>query len=294
MKMIMDQRANTTADIAEALRLQGLHGEEMTEALEARQKRENEYLDKKWAEIDALANAAVAKEKEADSVKWLEHQIRSLTMKLNMKHNQNEADQKRLKNARTIQEIRLRKLQYAQRKADQFKTIQEGLTKKAAPANELGAEGRLDELKTQASVLRDAVANPNPTRSTEDRALDRDLLEKQESEIVTLEEAFEAKAQSENRDHYIARSILPRNLKKPLPTPYTLEGVRIQWVDIRDAMFASGKWPELIEHEDLALNKSREGVALLSVENYEIERAQEIGSILEALEAQRNGEAATA
>jgi hypothetical protein len=283
MKKIMNQRANTSADLAEVLKMQEKYGEEMTEAFNQRQQKENDYLDKKWAEINALANAAKAKEKEADNVKWLEHQIRSLTMKLNMKHNQNEADQKRLKNARTIQEIRLRKLQYAQRKTDQFKTMQEALTRKAAPANELGAEGKLDELRKQALVLREAVANPDPMRSASELAVDQDLLAGLETEIKTLEEAFEAKAQSESRDHYISRSILPRQMKKHLPTPYTLDAVRVQWVDMRDALFAAGQWPEVIEHEDLGLNKERSDIALLSSEEYEIEQHNEISSILEAL-----------
>lgn len=291
MKKIMNQRANMSADLAAVLQTQDKYAEKMTQAQEERRLKENEYLDKKWEEIDALANAALGKEKEADNVKWLENQIRSLTVKLNMKHNQNEADQKRLKSARNIQEIRLRKIQYALRKAEQYKTIQEGLVAKAAPAKELGAEQKLDEMRKNAVLLREAVAHPDPTRSAEDLAMDRDLLANQELDITALEEAFEAKAQSENRDHYIARSILPPNLKKPLPTPFSLEDVRIQWADVRDAMYAANKWPELIEHESLALNKSRDGVALMSVEDYAIERAREVGSILEALEAQRNGEA---
>jgi hypothetical protein len=288
MKKIMDQRANTSADLAEVLKLQEKHGEEMTEAFNQRQQKENDYLDKKWAEINALADAAKAKEKEADNVKWLEHQIRSLTMKLNMKHNQNEADQKRLKNARTIQEIRLRKLQYAQRKTDQFKTMQEALARKAEPANELGAEGKLDELKKSAAVLREALTNPDPMRTPYELTTDRNLLTGLETDIKTLEEAFDAKAQAESRDHYIQRSILPRQMKKPLPIPYTLDEVRVQWVDMRDALSAAGQWPAAIEHEDLDINKERGEIALLSAEEYAVERHNEVGSILEALQA-RNG-----
>jgi hypothetical protein len=84
MKNIMDQRANTSADIAEVLRIQELHGEQMQAAVDERQAKVTEFMDKKWADIDALANAAKAKAKETDNVKWLEHQIRSLTLKANM------------------------------------------------------------------------------------------------------------------------------------------------------------------------------------------------------------------
>jgi hypothetical protein len=290
----MDQRANTTADIAEVLRLQGEYADKISQVRAERQQKEDEYIAKRWAEIEDLANAAEAKEKVTDSVKWLEHQIRSLTMKLNMKHNQNAADQQRLKNARTIQEIRLRKIQYAQRKASQFKTAQDAIAAKAAPANEPGAQERLDKLQSQAAVLRAALANPDPTRSESDLATDRDLLATQEGEIAALEAAFDAKHQADNTsDHYIARSILPQKMKKALPTPFTLEGVSVRWADMRDALYAAGKWPEVIEHEELAWKKEMSGAALLSVEEYEVERYREVGSVLEVLQAQREGEGAS-
>ncbi|KAF2026473.1 hypothetical protein EK21DRAFT_74183 [Setomelanomma holmii] len=283
IKKIMDQRANMSADLAEVLRIQETHGRKMTEARDEQEAKAVEYMDKRWAEIDALANTARAKEKVADNIKWLEHQVRSLTMKLSMKHNQNEADQKRLKNAKNIQEIRLRKLQYAVRKAEQFKSAQEELTRTAAPAKELGADGKLSELQDQALVLREALANPDPTRTAQDLEIDRDLLARLDGEIATLEAAFEAQTQLESRDHHIARSVLPPPLKNTLPTPYTLEGVRIQWLDLQDAVYAAGQWPEPIEHEELPLNGVRSQVALLSVEEYELERSKEVSNIINAL-----------
>jgi hypothetical protein len=288
----MDQRANTTADIAAVLRSQDRFGRSKTEEAEARLKEETEYMDEKWAEIDALANAAVRKEKVADNPKWLEHQIRSLTFKLGMKHNQNEADQKRLKNAKIIQEIRLRKIQYALRKAEQFKTLQETLAKQAAPANELGAEGKLEELKNQANVLRQAIKNPDPTRNSIDIAADKDLLVEKEEEITALELAFEAKAQSENKDHYIARSVLPPPIREKLPPPFTLEGVSVRWADLHDALYAAYKWPTSIEHEQLAINKARSEAAMFSIDEYNAERRKEIGQIMQLLQ-QSQSEVAT-
>jgi hypothetical protein len=287
MKKIMDQRANMSADLCAVLQEQARYGKKMILEKEERSKKESEYMDKKWAEIDALANAALKKEKEADNVKWLEHQLRSLTLQLKMKHNQNDKDQQRLKNAKNIQEIRLRKIQYALRKADQFKTIQESLAAKAAPANELGAEQKLDEMRKHAILLREAVAKPDPRRSHDDHAKDREILANQERDITSLEEAFDAKARSENRDHYIARSVLPPPLKKPYPTPFSVRDVRIQWADIQDAMHAAGKWPRAIEHESLEMNKALQGTVLMSWEEFKTDRASEVGSILEAIELQR-------
>jgi hypothetical protein len=287
----MNQRANTSADLAAVLWIQRKHGKDTMAAFKKRQEKENEYLDKKWAEINALADAAKAKEKVADNVKWLEHQIRSLTLKLNMKHNKNEADQKRLKNAKIIQEIRLRKIQYAQRKTDQFKTMEEALARKAAPANELGAEAKLDELKKQADLLKEAIAVPNPEHSAAQVAEDQEILATLEADIKTLEEAFEAKAQAESHDHYISRSILPRQMKKPVPKIFSLDGVRVQWVDMRDALFAAKQWPKSIEHEDLGLNKERSNILLLTAAEFNTEIDNERQTILGAI---REREAAAA
>lgn len=279
----MDQRANTSADLAEVLRIQEAHGDKMIEALEEREQKVTDYLDKRWQQIDTLANAAMAKEKDADNVKWLEHQIRSLGFKLRMKHNQNDADQKRLQSAKSSLESRLRKVQYAQRKAEQLKNIEQDLTKRAAPANEAGAEEKLAHLKERARLFSNALENPDPTRSAEDLAVDKDLLAQHQSDIATLEQAFEAKKQLESRDHYIARSVLPPIFKKALPKPYTLEGVSVRWADMQDALFAAGQWPDMIEHETLALNKVRDNVALLSAEEFEIETNNEVGQILRTL-----------
>jgi hypothetical protein len=290
IRKIMHQRDNMSADLAEVLRVQEKHGAEMAKALDAQNQKAIEYLDKRWAEIDALASVAAAKAQVADNVKWLEHQIRSLTMKLNMKHNQNEADQKRLKSAKIIQEIRLRKVQYAQRKAEQLKDIQADLAKTAAPANEVGAQEKLAELRDQASVLKAALANPGPTRTQRAHISDGHLLAQHESEIKTLEHAFEAKSQLEARDHHIARSVLPPHLKKPLPTPYTLEGVSVQWTDLRDALYASGKWPASIEHEPLEMHKIRNEVALVSADEYAYRQSEEVHDIMEFLRSEAQPE----
>ncbi|UPX17588.1 uncharacterized protein EKO05_0007932 [Ascochyta rabiei] len=283
IKKIMDQRANMSADLAEVLRIQEAHGRAMTTALDDQQQKAADFMDKKWASIDAVANGAVTKQKSADSVKWLEHEIRRLTQKLQMKHLQKDADQKALEAARASHETRLKRVQYALRKADQFKRIQEELTAKAAPATEAGAEEKLVELRQHVSVLREALENPDPTRSQEDLDVDADLLERQTAEIATLEEAFEAKKQVDTRDHYIARSVLPHQLKKPLPTPYTLDGVSVMWADLQDALYAAGSWPEAIAHEILAVNKVRDATAFLSAEEFEVEKRNEVGSILRAL-----------
>ena len=72
MLKIMDQRANTSADLAEVLRIQEAHGAKTTEEQEELDKKATVFMDKRWEQIDALANAGLAKEKPTDNVKWLQ------------------------------------------------------------------------------------------------------------------------------------------------------------------------------------------------------------------------------
>ena len=283
MLKIMDQRANTSADLAEVLRIQEAHGAKTREEQEELDKKATVFMDKRWEQIDALANAGLAKEKPTDNVKWLQGQIRSMDLKLKMKHNQNEADQKSLKAAKESLETRLRKLSYALRKAEQFKNLQEDLAKKAAPANEIGAQGQLDELRDQAHVLAQALENPDPTRSKADLDMDKEILAGHRAKISMLEQAFDAKAQAEARDHYIARSVLPQALKKKIAEPYTLEGVSVRWADLQDALYAAGQWPDAIEHEPLEIHKARGETLLLSAEEFEAEKRNEVRGMMEKM-----------
>ncbi|OSS43397.1 hypothetical protein B5807_11996 [Epicoccum nigrum] len=283
IKKIMDQRANTSADMAEVLRLQEAHGEAMTVALQEQREKVAKFMDEKWQSIGTIAEAAAAGGGTTNNVKWLEHEIRRLTEKMKMKHLQKEEDQKALAAARASHETRLKRVQYALRKTEQFKALQAKLETQSAPAREAGAEAKLADLHARIAALRDALENPDPTRSQEHLDVDADLLERHTKDASDLEAAFVAKEQFESRDHHIARSVLPAALKKQLPTPYTLDGVTLMWADMKDAMYAAGAWPDAILHETLPVNRARDATAFLSAEEFEIEKRIEVGSILEAL-----------
>ncbi|KAF2126698.1 hypothetical protein P153DRAFT_368767 [Dothidotthia symphoricarpi CBS 119687] len=290
MHRIMDQRANMSADLAEVLHIQDKVGVSMREAYDEQQRKATEFMNKRWPQIDALANAAVAKEKVADNPKWLEHQIRSMTTKLKMKHNQNEADQKRLSSAKASLETRLKRITYARRKAEQFKDAQDALTKKAANANKFNATEHLAKLKREARTLQTRLDFPDP--DDEHPAHIRHLLRGRQERIAELEQAFIFKAQAAARDHHIARSVLPRVLKNTLPTPFSLTDVSIKWADIIDASHAAGNWPEAILHDVLGVNNIRSDITYLSAEDFEIEKNNEVSRILSALrdEAQEKGD----
>ena len=70
----------------------------------------------------------------------------------------------------------------------------------------------MEELKSQAQVLQEAVDNHDPSQAKTDFASDQKLLAEHKTEIQRLEEAFEAKRQAETRDHYITRTAIPRAL----------------------------------------------------------------------------------
>ena len=62
IKKIMNQRANTSADIAEVLRLQEVHGEAMAAALDEQRVKVAKFMDEKWQSIGTVAEAAAGAE----------------------------------------------------------------------------------------------------------------------------------------------------------------------------------------------------------------------------------------
>lgn len=293
MKKIMDQRANMSADLAAVLRIQYEQGAEMRKIRKERDEQANEWMEKRWKSIHDMASAAAVKgEKLTDSIKWLEHQERSLSVKLNMKHNQNEADQKRLLAAREGITTRLRKVRYAVRKAEQLKEMEESLTKVSAPARQEGAAEELSRLQEEAETLEQSLSNPDSVLTAGEIAADKERLDALQIEIAALVQAFDAKHQLDQRTHFIAQSVLPRHLRKSVPAAYTLEGVRILWADLQDAMHARGKWHNTLEHEPLVINTPTKGVAFLSAEDFAAERQYEIGRIMNELQKQQATEQA--
>lgn len=285
MKKIMDQRANTSADLAAVLRIQAKSSRKMSKELKERQAKENEIVKETWAKIDAVAAKAESGDAEqAAKVKALEDQVKALTAKLSKDKYQSPEDQKHIKQDRKAQLNSLRKIQYALRKSEEFSHTQQALKDKAAPANELGAEQKLDELKKQAVVARAAVATLDPTRSPTQNTEDGEILAQLEGEIKDLEDAFAAKQQLEDGSHPLTRSVLPKHLKTPASPAYTLRDVRVQWADLQDALYARGQWPKAIEHEDLGINKVHSSVAMVSAEEYAVAHYEETSRILQALQ----------
>ena len=290
MKKIMDQVAFTSADLAEVLSRQDQQAEWMHNSIQEQEQKVAEFLDKKWPEIDALANASLAKDKkDGDNIKWLENQIKRMDYQLAMKNNQNDKDQRRLNTAKRSHEARLKKIKYAQRKSELLKNAEEKLEVEAAPAKEAGAEEQLATLKREVGLLEDELANPDTKRSAKDIEFDKDIIKDQKEQISKLEKAFKAKRMVETRDHHVARSILPPPLKKVLPRPFTMD-IEIKWADLLDPEYAQGKWPDAVVHDVLPLRAQKESVQFLSAEEYEATIEGEVIEMVNDLERKALGE----
>jgi hypothetical protein len=291
IKKIMNQVAFTSADLAHVLRKQDEQADLMRKSLVEQEEQVLAYMARKWPEIDALAKASLAKDKrDGDNTKWLEYQIKRMNYQLGMKNNQNEKDQKRLKAARRSHEVRLKTILYAQRKAEQFKLAQDRLEAKAELAMQPGAEEKLTQLKEEVSVLEENLSNPGLKRTDMDAAADQLILRDHTKEISQLEKALHAKQQAKARDHLIARSIVPAQIAKKLPKPFTMD-VEIKWADLLDAEYALGQWPDAIVHDVLSLRAKKESLQYYNAADYKYAVKYEVSNMLEAVQKQAREEA---
>lgn len=280
IQKIMDQAANTVADLAAVVTHQQKQARLMKRTSEQHEQRMTEYMDTRWRGIQELAALSTRKDKrDGDNPKWLTTQISNLEWQLNLKHNQDEGNQRRLNTAKRSHEIRLRKIELAQRKAEQYAEWETNVSKKAALANTAGAEQRLEELIEQRDQLKEDLANPDPEATPEEVEHDRQTLSSHHSEINRLQLSFAAKEELDTRNHYIPRSILPLKLQKEPPTPFTMDGMTIRWVDLRDLEYARS-WPEAVVMDILPVNAAKQEVAFLNQADYHAAVQDEVANIL--------------
>lgn len=285
MKKIMDQVANTSADLAEVLNIQQRQSKHMRRNAIEQEKRSLRLMKTMWEEAEALAKD----DRDASNPKWLEQQIRNLEWQLGTKRNRDEADVQRLKDAKKGHQIRLRRILRARtnmeklaevQDTEEFKEVQNDLASRAAPARDADIEVRIKQLKKELALEKDLTKALD--RSQED--IEQTLSEKQ-AEITRLEDAYIARLRADARDHPVTRSILPDEYKKPAPQPFTMD-VEIKWADLRNAEYAIGKWPEAVLHDTLGLQSSRQNVQFLNAEQYHVSVQDEVQGMLKNLERQ--------
>lgn len=285
----MNQVANTSADLAEVLKIQQTQSVDMRRRLLNHEKIALGLMKKMWGEAEAMAQG----DKEANNPKWLEQQIKSLEHQLGMERNQNQADQKRITDAKKSHEIRLRRVLRARNRMEQleqvkdteeFNKMQEEYAAKAAPARAAGAQERLKELKESIALRKDPIKLSEQSEAEE--ADSEQALAEEEAEFAELEDAFHAKLRADARDHPVTRSILPVEYKKQPPKPFAMD-VEIKWVDLRNAEYAAGSWPEPVVHDILNLRSSRNGISLLSAEQYRLDVHGEVVDMVNSLRRQQ-------
>ncbi|CAI6332727.1 unnamed protein product [Periconia digitata] len=278
MRKIMNQEANSVADLAAVFRHQATQARLMRTTLRVQEEKTTGILQHKWDQIKELATLSTAQNKrDGDDIKWLTTQINNLTWQMGLKHNQDEGNQRRLQTAKASHENRIRNIEYAQRKAKQLAELESKLTEQATLANEAGSEQRLSTVEQEMDELRTEIADPEIT--TEQREHNRKILAEYRSEFKRLAASFEAKNALENRTHYIHRTILPKDLKEQPPQPFSLHGVSVQWADLRDLEYVHS-WPRPVLMDTLPVNGVRQSVALLNRTEFDAAVYDEVENLM--------------
>ena len=280
METIMDQRANMSADLAAVLRTQEKQGKIMAKAMQEYEKKTAAFLKERWA-LTNNKESSENPESKPKSAKRLRFRLQVRNNELEMKKFQNEADQKRLK--RSIQDIK-KSLKIIERAAKrlQEKDEHENLSIHiAALAEEKGVNTQRLGLRRTVRRLEKAIKEPKTDLSEELLAENKISLASHKADLAAIERPLEV--QAKERQLLKRRSILPPALKKSPPTPYILTGLRIQWRELRDALYAANQWPQTIEHEAMALHKWRDESALVSAEEFDQQADEEISSLIVGL-----------
>ncbi|TKA64611.1 hypothetical protein B0A49_12069, partial [Cryomyces minteri] len=268
-RLLMDEKAYSIADLASTLVWQENKGretqEERTKEAEALVEMEQEQVTKEEAKIMRLAKRAAAGEltqgakaiakierrirtrrvsdpaKEKERLKKTYHDIKSFRLLMD-----------RMKEAQTA--VQMQETYVAQ---EALKTQEASEARKAEEAQE--AAPAQDVTKAQASAPakapvsgashagdeNDVGAGENNASTEEDAAKKSKVLE------LARERAAEWVAKYAARKASCGRHGKLRELTLGEERPVmTMDGVRIQWADVRDAEYAE-KWPEAVGHEEM-------------------------------------------
>ena len=217
IRWLMNQKANSIADLSKVLSMQGAKGVEMEAMIERRREEVERVASKKWADIEALA-------KRADDGEVARIEANLETLKLQHGRRQ-EKERTRIEKAMAGLRVFRKKLLWAQRQ----------ITLRAEVDAKIAAEqAALAAAKAEAKAAKKAAAAPQGAVTAEDDVVDTEELPVPENPVVA--------------------SVVPKYLRRSLPRPMTLEGVLIKWANISDAEYASS-WPEEVVHDRMGVVK---------------------------------------
>lgn len=212
IKLIMNQRANSAADLARVLFIHRKLGHEMVALQRRRVREQHAYLKKKWPELRALAKTSDAmlakiKQKIVDSTKL-------------QKEATDEKERASAKGSLINAHRRLRKIQSAKKvvlRCDKSVSKFLAVKPKAAKPTKKTKEAEDEALAAVPEVERDLEPLPEP--------------------IPPLDQA-------------IVEMVIPPTLKSIRGTPWTIKGVECKWADLVDPQYAA-KWPQEIAGHQL-------------------------------------------
>ncbi|KAF2203236.1 hypothetical protein GQ43DRAFT_439002 [Delitschia confertaspora ATCC 74209] len=209
IRALMRQKANSIADLAEVLRLQGEQAGWMAKNREEREVQSREWLEKKWAEVEELAEKG-----KTGEINKLQLEIKRLEDSLTRKTTEKEKE--RVTKAVRLHNHRLKKLQWALKMVYKRNALEKTL-----------ASGTTTPTETSIVAAEKAAENA----STE-----------------TLQTTSTSESPRSNLKNPITTSLLPRHLSAPLPVPFDLSSVTLEWADLYDAEYAKA-WPEAVVHD---------------------------------------------
>ncbi|KAF2267578.1 hypothetical protein CC78DRAFT_61103 [Lojkania enalia] len=288
VRSIIDQRANSVADLAKVLANQGEQGVKMEERSEQRKKEQEEFLEKQWAEIEELEKASRAE------MPGLLQEISRMEDRIALVRGDKEETQ-RLRLEMWPFKRRRNKLNWAKDQLRQRKEAFELDAKEARKHEEAENVRKQQERALQTQRERFAEEEDVPLedvqRSDDDqerhyRKMWKKIVGEQVEEMARTNRRMKEKILQEQReqlatqrcipDEYIKffeaemaikpkaithmeilnESLLPKTLKTH-PEPFKLNGVEIQWADLQFSEWAEA-WPLEVVHDTMGIHDAKE------------------------------------
>jgi hypothetical protein len=226
IRLLMDYRANATADLARVLSIQQQMGKEVYDKYRERVKERNRSIRSGWTELRSLTQ-----EVDAGQVKELDAHIANLSMQRTAALEQSQKEQVKIidKEIATLRK-EIEKMHWASR------MVQE-LDKRQADID-ADFEGRMTRYNEHRLKLGKHTA-PTPTAETAQPAAAQDTPTTSDRTPKKRENTFAARI----------HPTLPRSS----PTGFSLRNIECHWADLYDAEHATKHWPPQIVHDTLQL-----------------------------------------
>lgn len=164
IRLIMDQRENSAADLAKVLSIQRETGIEMAKKRSERKKEQKDWLDKRWKKLDAMAKSV-----RDGKIRELERKLRDCKSERGNKLDNN-MEVRRLETAMSQIRREIRELLWAQRIVEQHNTAQSKLKRAfkrdTMKMEELKAKLKADGKTDKAERLRLPQMGANPVRES--------------------------------------------------------------------------------------------------------------------------------